>query len=196
MPGDFEQRGTGVNKFVYWACNNPLQAWSQLPDLPPKGIEAARSIKFSFSGDLERKIITNPFFFGTERNYLRAQIARIAHSTNIVPKGLYKLVEDNDREIEDNTPEEGPVKIPSTHEMASPSNWVHYSQNILKANRLTHLEPENLADEEDPEVVKKRVEAADPYEPRLKPITADAKVRGGLPAWTVRLYGDKAVYMN
>lgn len=58
------------------------------------------------------------------------------------------------------------------------------------------MDPENLADDEDPEVVKKKIEAADPYEPRLKPITADAKVRGGLPAWTVRLYGDKSVYMN
>lgn len=24
-PDNFEARGTGVNKFVYWACNNPLQ---------------------------------------------------------------------------------------------------------------------------------------------------------------------------
>jgi radial spoke head protein 4/6 len=79
------------------------------------------------SGDLERKIITNPFFFGTEKNYLRAQIARITHSTTIVPKGLYRLVEDNDREIEDNTPDEGPIKIPSTHDMAHPHNWVHYT---------------------------------------------------------------------
>lgn len=24
----FEDRGTGVNKFVYWACNSPLDAWT------------------------------------------------------------------------------------------------------------------------------------------------------------------------
>jgi hypothetical protein len=33
---------------------------------------------------------------------------------------VYRTVEDNDREIEDNTPEEGPVKIPSTSEMSKP----------------------------------------------------------------------------
>jgi hypothetical protein len=50
---------------------------------------------------------------------LRAQIARIAHSTTIIPKGLYKLVEDNDREIEEFVPEEGELQLPSTLEMAS-----------------------------------------------------------------------------
>ena len=59
------------------------------------------------SGDLERPIFTNPFFFGKERNYLRAQISRIAQATAIVPKGLHKVVEDNEREIADFVPEEG-----------------------------------------------------------------------------------------
>lgn len=48
-----------------------------------------------------------------------------------MPKGIYKTVEDNDREIEDNVPEEGPVKVPSTFEMADLDSWVHYTQNIL-----------------------------------------------------------------
>lgn len=26
-PADFEARGSGVNKFVYWATNSPLQPW-------------------------------------------------------------------------------------------------------------------------------------------------------------------------
>jgi len=64
------------------------------------------------------------------------------------------------------------------------------------ANRLTHLDPENIAEDEDPEVVKKRIEAADPYERRLKPITEDKKVRGGLPAWTVKMCGDRSFFMN
>ena len=51
-------------------------------------------------------------------------------------------MEDNDKEIEENTPEEGPIPIPSTIDMGKPENWVHYTQNILKANRLTHMEPE------------------------------------------------------
>lgn len=194
-PADFEARGSGVNKFVYWACNNPLTQWTQLPDLLPKDIKAARSIKVNFSGNLERTITTNPFFFGKEKHFLRAQVARISHSTTLAPKGLYRTVEDNERDIEDNTPEDGPIKLPSTQDMAKPESWVHYSQNILLCNRLTHMEPE--ADEnEDPEVLKKRIEAADPFERRLKPINLDAKVKGGLPAWTVKLCGDSQSFQN
>jgi hypothetical protein len=112
-----------------------------------------------------------------------------------VPKGYYRTVEDNPKEIEENTPDEGPIKIPSTHEMASPNSWVHHTQNILQACRLTHVEPEPINDE-DPEVILKRIEAMDPYEPRLKPISQDKKVRGGLPAWTVKLHGDQSTFMN
>jgi radial spoke head protein 4/6 len=90
-PADFEPRGTGVNKFVYWATNSPMDAWTQLPDLKPVDIINARSIKHSFSGNLDQKIFTNPFYDNTEKVYLRAQIARIAHSTTLVPKGLFRF---------------------------------------------------------------------------------------------------------
>jgi len=61
----------------------------------------------------------------TERFYLRAQIARISHSTTICPKGLFRLTEDNPKEIEDNAPEEGEIVLPSTKAMGSCSMWVH-----------------------------------------------------------------------
>lgn len=47
--------------------------------------------------------------------------------------------------------------------MAKLENWVHYTQNILLCNRLVHMEPELLNENEDPEEAKKRVEAADPF---------------------------------
>ena len=34
-PADFEPRGTGVNKYVYWVTNNILDKWTKLPDLNP-----------------------------------------------------------------------------------------------------------------------------------------------------------------
>ena len=37
----------------------------------------------------------------------------------------------------------------------------------------------------------KKIEAMDPYEKRLKPITLDHKVKGGLPAWVVKFFGDR-----
>jgi len=72
-----EEKGTGVNKYTYFVTSNTFDEWKKLPDLSPKLIKAARSVKLLFSGDLEREIMCNPFFFGKEKHLLRAQIARI-----------------------------------------------------------------------------------------------------------------------
>ena len=40
----------------------------------------------------------------------------------------------------------------------------------------------------------KKIEAADPYEVRLKPITFDSKIKGGLPAWVVKHCGDTDLF--
>ena len=71
-PADMEPKGTGVNKFTYWVTDSALGSWTKLPDLTPNDIKASRQIKVLFSGDLERPIFTNPFFFGNEKDYLRA----------------------------------------------------------------------------------------------------------------------------
>lgn len=192
LSADFEPRGSGVNMFAYWVCTSIIDAkWTPLPDLVPNDIAIARSIKVHLTGDLDRKIFTNPFFAKTEKFYLRAQIARISQSTSLVPARVYRLVEDSNTEVEENTPEEGPVPVPSTRDMAKADNWVHYSRNILKCNRITHMEP---TDVEDPEEEKKKIEAKDPFDRRLKPISADSKVKGGAPAWSVRAYGDQDLY--
>lgn len=77
LPEDMEPKGSGVNKFTYWATNSPLAPWTQLPDLKPSDIINARSIRHIFTGHLENNIYTNPFYFEKEKVYLRAQIARI-----------------------------------------------------------------------------------------------------------------------
>ena len=98
-----------------------------------------------FSGDLERKIITNPFFFGQEKHYLRAQIARISHGTTVVPNGLFKHAEPEEeggfpKEIEakDAENEEDNFKQPETEDQAQLTNWVHHSKSILLNNRTDH----------------------------------------------------------
>lgn len=105
----------------------------------------------AFTGNLDNKIFTNPFYFGTEMVYLRAQIARISHSTTLVPKGLLKFNEENDREIEDNTPEEGDIVKPLTKDMVWMDSWLHHPLCILKQGRLTHREGKPLEGEEDVE---------------------------------------------
>jgi radial spoke head protein 4/6 len=151
-PADSEPRGTGANEFAYWVCNSPDEnKWTALPDLTTADIAIARQIKFHFSGDLERRIITNPFFHKLEKHYLRAQIARISLGTTLVPKGMYRTTEDNPMAIEDNTPEEGPIPIPTTSDMGKPDFWVHFPQSLLKCCRTTLLEaevPEGVEDVE------------------------------------------------
>lgn len=67
-----EARGTGVNKYAYFVTNSPNQDWTLLPDLKPSDIINARGIKHTFSGDLNRDIFTNPYYFQKEKVLLRA----------------------------------------------------------------------------------------------------------------------------
>ena len=198
-----EAPGTGVNKSVFYVAKDSKSAWTKLPDLSPAEITAARKIRMLFTGDLTRKIICNPFFFGTEADYLRAQISRIQHSTAIIPKGVMRLTEDNPKEIEENVGEDGQeVVFPSTADMARAEMWVHANQNILLNSRTQHLDPEAPDDVSnfDPEVAMKELEQKDPYEPRLKPITDDKRIltfgKATTDPWVIRFQGDKTEYAS
>lgn len=181
-PADFEPKGTGINRLTYWVSHQSFAQWTKLPDLNPKDVEAARSMKVLFTGDLNRTIYTNPFFFKREKEYLRAQIARISHSTTLAPVGLFRPTEDDPRQIEPVEPEgdEEEVKKPTTQQMSQAKMWCHYNDSILKNNRTAHLEPEAPEDGEDadvdPEELMKQVIAKDPFEPKLKLITDDSQV--------------------
>lgn len=197
---EFEARGSGVNQFAYWVSNGSLKEWTALPDLEPKDIAAARQIKVLFTGDLEREIITNPFFFGQEKHYLRAQIARISHGTTVIPRGMYKLGEADEGEpqleIEAKDPEneEDQFKQPETEDQTLLDNWLHFPKAILLNNRTGHLEPEPAeGDEREPaEILKQDVLPKDPYIARLAPVTDDSGVDGSDTAWTVKLAGPKS----
>lgn len=159
-----------MNKYTYYVTSNPFSKWVKLPDLQPKHIETSRRVKVLFSGDLERDIICNPFFYGKEKHLLRAQIARITHSTALVPAGSYKLNEENDREVDEFVPEEDSKvePLPSTKSAANINAWVHFNPSILNCNRTLHLDPpeeapEGFEGEWDMELAKKEIEDADPF---------------------------------
>ena len=104
-----EERGTGVNKYTYYVCNYrkwfsvvlPWELndssflagapWVKLPIALPAHIAQARQIKFFFTGDLNKPINAFPAYPGTEKNYLRAQIARISATTHVSPAGKFKF---------------------------------------------------------------------------------------------------------
>jgi len=113
---DQEGKGVGANMYAYFVASNAYSAWTRLPDVSPKDIEASRLIKVLLTGDLDRDIITNPFFFGKERNYLRAQIARISHGTSLLARPMWKLDPDNERLVvaEEGPEDGGELPLPST----------------------------------------------------------------------------------
>ena len=89
-----EKRGTGANTYVYWVTDNLLSDWIQHPDIQPEHLMVSRMIKHVFTGNLNCGIDSCPPFPGKERHLLRAQLARITHATEIVPKGLYEIDEE------------------------------------------------------------------------------------------------------
>jgi len=93
---DFEKRGEGVNTYAYWVTNAPESGnWTLLPDIAPSDLKDSRNTRCTFSGNLDCKVYTNPFYFKTEKHLLRSQICRIAHATWIVPKGVYRMQEES-----------------------------------------------------------------------------------------------------
>lgn len=69
--------------------------------------------------------------------------------------------------------------------------------------RISHMDPEGLPEDADPEVVKKQIEAKDPYEKRLKSIALDKQIQVGSSGkagkqapWVIRLQGDSTDYFN
>ena len=62
----------------------------------------ARAICKLLTGDLDAPVVTYPPFPGTERNYLRAQVARITAGTQISPDKYFTAGDEEDEE-----PEEG-----------------------------------------------------------------------------------------
>ena len=83
--------------------------------------------------------------------------------------------------------------------MSQPNMWVHHTTNILKNCKTAHTEPEPTGEEEEEEgAALKRLEAADPYEPRLKSIISDSKVcvsrNQKIAPWVVKQMGDCTEY--
>lgn len=71
-----------------------MNDWIQLPDVAPEQIIVSRLLKHVFTGSLNANIDSCPPFPGKERHLLRAQLARIQHASEIVPKGLFEIDEE------------------------------------------------------------------------------------------------------
>ena len=100
-----EPHGIGMNRYSYFVTNSPGLPWSKLPDVTPSMIESARKVRQFFTGCLSSPVFGYPNSFQSEKDYLRAQIARITASTHISPAGFY-LLENAETEEQDFNEEE------------------------------------------------------------------------------------------
>ncbi|CAL1675127.1 unnamed protein product [Lasius platythorax] len=201
-----ERIGSGLNKKVYFVCNAPgLDEWIELPAITPQQIVIARQIVRYCTGNLETPIHSFPPFPGVEKNYLRAQIARISATTHVSPIGFFTLGgEGEDEEIEEEREEayaEGELAENMHYEplpikdLVDPtmSNWCHHSPYILKQGRIIWWNPEkeeDIVDEElgeEDEVERDEVKTIEKEigPPLLTPLSEDATVDSVIP-WTVR----------
>lgn len=191
-PKGFEPRGTGLNRFTYWVTDNVLEDWIELPDVTPQHLQQSRFIKKLFTGRLDAEVVSYPIFSGKERHLLRAQITRISSACTIIPKGIYKLNEEDPNIIE--VDEE--AVVPGFEELASDESWVHLHPYILKAGRATHAEPEVPPGSEDVDIeeLKAKQEENDKSVDRLKSIVEDEPLHGDEKSWVVGVVGDNQVY--
>ncbi|KAJ9522652.1 hypothetical protein QJQ45_019729, partial [Haematococcus lacustris] len=172
----FEPTGTGSNKYVYFVCNYLGGAMTQLPFVTPDQIKAARLIKKFLTGRLTSHVATYPQFPGTEANFLRAQIARIAATTVCAPSGLF-LAGEEPGVVETSEDFAG---FPG-RELSSVVNWVHRYPHMKKQGRCELFKREPPEGEEDTwePSLEEQEEGPEP----LSSLEQDAPLADGSPAW-------------
>jgi len=189
-----EPYGTGVNKYVYFVCNEPGETWTALPMAEPGAIVISRQIKKFFTGRLDAPIAAYPPFTGGEAALLRATIARISAETHLSPLGMFTFDEDEDEDedggrssyIKD---EEYEGVSKSALLDSTMSGWAHHVQHILPQGRCKWVNPnppkEDADDDEDEEEEEEEVEP-ETGPPLLTPAQEDEPVDDGA-AWSVKL---------
>ncbi|ESL07363.1 flagellar radial spoke protein [Trypanosoma rangeli SC58] len=132
-----EPAGSGLNEWVYYAAlTTDPTSWVRLPDVTPNQVIAARHICRGFTGDLESSVDTHPHFPGKEKNYLRAQIARISCACRVAPRDMYTT--------------EGAVP----EEEDEDGNLLPPPETVKAYTTLPPLNPQEVPDEEDGEAIE------------------------------------------
>jgi len=149
----------GANAHTYWVCSYAGGNWVKLPDVTCKQIVISRSLRKIFSGDLDAQVNGYPNFPGTEKNYLRAIIARISSDTVIVPENVFQKGVPEDIEAEDEANlmimpvDEMDTEAQAVEEVADPAKWMHLELGLNKIGRATPFptDPEQEDAEENPD---------------------------------------------
>uniref|UniRef100_A0A7S0V944 Uncharacterized protein n=1 Tax=Polytomella parva TaxID=51329 RepID=A0A7S0V944_9CHLO len=167
----YEPYGEGANAYVYYVCSYLGGPMTQLPYVLPSQIKAARAVKHFLTGKLDAPVSSYPPFPGSESNFLRCQIARIAASTICCPVGLFEADEETNEvnKAEEFTPKSG-------REMSLAINWSHRYSHLKMQGRCELYKrepPEELEEEADIEKFYNEEEREVPPPP-LRTLDKDA----------------------
>lgn len=183
-----DRRGTGANSYTYYVMQGHGTKWELLPDVLPTHIATARKIKKLFTGDLDRQVVSFPWFPGRERHLLRAVIALISSETVLCPAGMLQQIE------EGGDPEEDPeFEFPPTKSLANIDAWTHSRPHLTQGGLSSY--PDLDEEDENYSRLQQQMEE-DPILEVTRPAKEDANLPDGRPAWSVRFVGDTASYKD
>lgn len=155
---------SGTNRYTYWVTRGADQPWVQLPPVTQAQIVVSRKIRRFFSGDLEAAVPGYPPFPGTEKNLLRAQIARIGAGCLVSPAGFFEVDEDSDppaiKVAEAEAINEAFPK--AIDDLRTVDGWVHHEMEI---NAIGRVRPQPEVEEGDEAAAALTVEEPDPIAP-------------------------------
>ncbi|KAL3701787.1 hypothetical protein R1sor_019809 [Riccia sorocarpa] len=135
------EENSGPNVNVYWVCNRLEDKCIKLPPVTPLQISTARKMKKFLTGDLEAEVTAIPPYPGVEKNFLRAQIARISAGTQLALEGFYSAAgggEDEQSAGEITASEEW--TRPPDSDINNLSAWVHRQLYIRRSGRCADYE--------------------------------------------------------
>ena len=185
-----EPLGEGANKKVYYVCHEAGDEWILLPNVKPEHIAAARQIRKYMKGYLLSKVESYPPFKGSEKEFLRAQIARITSATQISPLGYYQFGGGEEAVPEEGI--EGEIIANLDYEPIPPQDllktgfWVHHSPYILRIGRTSHWLPEKLGETEmEEETFVEEMEQKEIGPPLLTPISEDV-MQEMIQPWSIK----------
>lgn len=140
---------SGPNKYTYFVTNNVGGPWTKLPKVTAEEIIAARKLRRYFTGDLEAFMPGHPPFPGKEKNFLRAQLARITASTCVCPLGVYEVGEEDPYNITPYEEDDEEKPKPTLEDLEELTGWVHINGKITEIGRVT---PKQITNEDGEEI--------------------------------------------
>jgi radial spoke head protein 4/6 len=143
---------SGANKYAYWVARSveaTPEDWVKLPNVTMAQVVISRKFKRFLTGDLDASVPSYPPFPGTERNLLRAIIARIVGSTSISPDGFFVADEDDEGAVKEAEAEAINESFPkAAADLKDSEAWKHHEIELNALGRVKAM-PEQLDDNGD-----------------------------------------------